>query len=85
MQTITATVKEGQIRFDNIPEGYGIHIKNYDTGLPEDTFLTQEQMEEDQVFKDEEGWFYSFYFAKFDDEIEPDDVEVQLPLPISEL
>ena len=85
METITGTVKNGQIQFDNIPAGYGIHIKNYDTDLSEDAFLTQEQQEEDQIFQDEDGWFYSYYFAELSDDprylqFEQDAAQQTLPI-----
>lgn len=81
IKTITMVVQNGQIQFENVPEGYGIHVKNYDTDVAEDAFLTQEEMEESQLFKDEVGWFYSFYFANLGEQVG----EEQLTLPIEGL
>lgn len=63
MNTITMTIKNGQAEFTNLPEGWGVHVKNYDTNIAEDAFITVEQQEAEQLGQDEGGWYHSAYFA----------------------
>jgi hypothetical protein len=81
LNVTTMTVKGGQVQFDNIPEGWGIQVKNYDTGINPAAVVTKEQQEAEGLFADEDGLYYSAFFT--DSEVEYEEADSsQLELPI---
>lgn len=78
--TITMTVKDGQLEFDNLPEGWGVHVKNYDTNISEETYMTESEMEERSTFRDDNGWYHSSYFTDLSPERFVEDPQTELPL-----
>lgn len=59
---ITMTIRNGQADFKDIPTGISVLVKNYDTDVNPGAELSTEEMETNQVYKDEGGYYYSNYF-----------------------
>lgn len=84
MNIITLSVRDGQIECENIPQGWGLHVKNYDTQIDPLIKLSAEEMAITQVAEDETGYFYSAVFTDTFLDTEVFD-ETQLELPIEGL